>query len=176
MPVQQAGSPNRSPGVDCETQHQDSLYRDWRRQAQIVMSTVIGSVGNRACSTLQILVGKDVTLPSHPGRGLWFLVGGFIDSNYGGEQHSYIDCQGPGRHRRPVGARRYLMPCIYSYYYLVDHRANAKEMLGIVVWCGRWSHTKDRMQRASILYEQALDGRLSPAHSFLLHRLKLTDK
>ena len=95
---------------------------------------------------------------------------------WGRGEPSCIHCQSPGRHQRPVGARRYLMPCIYSYYYLVDHRANAKEMLGIVVWCGRWSHTKDRMQRASILYEQALDGRLSPAHSFLLHRLKSADK
>ena len=27
------------------------------------MSIVVGSVGNRTCSTIQILVGKDVTLP-----------------------------------------------------------------------------------------------------------------
>jgi len=32
-PVRQADCPNRSPGSDCETQHQDSLYRDWRRRA-----------------------------------------------------------------------------------------------------------------------------------------------
>ena len=61
MLVRQAGCPNRSPGVDCEARHQDSLYRDWRRQAQIVVSIVVGNVGNRVCSTIQILVGKDVT-------------------------------------------------------------------------------------------------------------------
>jgi hypothetical protein len=61
--VRQAGCPNRRPGGDCETQHQDSLYRDWRRRAQLVICIVVGSVGNRTCSTIQILVGKDVTIP-----------------------------------------------------------------------------------------------------------------
>jgi hypothetical protein len=35
-----------------------------------------------------------------------------------GELPSYILCQSPGR---PLGARSYLMPCIYSCHYLVDH-------------------------------------------------------
>jgi hypothetical protein len=63
MLVRQADCPNGSPGGDCETQHHNSLYRDWRRRAQIVMCIVVGNVGNRACSTIQILVGKDVTIP-----------------------------------------------------------------------------------------------------------------
>ena len=32
--------------ADRETQHQDSLYRDWRR-AQMVMSIVVGNIGIR---------------------------------------------------------------------------------------------------------------------------------
>ena len=32
-----------------------------------------------------------------------------------GGQPRYIHCQHPGRYPRPVGARRYLVPCIYSY-------------------------------------------------------------
>jgi hypothetical protein len=39
-----------------------------------------------------------------------------------GGQPSYIHCQTPGCHQRPVGARIYLMSCIGSYYYPVDHR------------------------------------------------------
>jgi hypothetical protein len=39
--------PDRRPGGDSETQHQDSLYRDWRRRAQMVISIVVGSVGIR---------------------------------------------------------------------------------------------------------------------------------
>jgi hypothetical protein len=43
MLVRQAGYPNRRPGGDRETQHQDSLYRDWRRRAQmVIMSIVVG--------------------------------------------------------------------------------------------------------------------------------------
>jgi hypothetical protein len=30
-----------------ETQHQDSLYGDWRRRAQMIMSNVVGNVGIR---------------------------------------------------------------------------------------------------------------------------------
>ena len=33
----------------------------------MVMSIVVGSGGNRTCSTIQILVGKELTPPSHPG-------------------------------------------------------------------------------------------------------------
>jgi hypothetical protein len=35
-----------------------------------------------------------------------------------GGQPNYILCQSPGR---PIGAQRYVMPCIYSCYYPVDH-------------------------------------------------------
>jgi hypothetical protein len=62
MLVRQADCPNGSPGGDCETQLQDSLCRDWHRRAQIVMCIVVGNVGNRACSTIQILVGKDAAI------------------------------------------------------------------------------------------------------------------
>ena len=47
MRVRRAGCPNRRPEGDSETQHQDSLYRDWPRRAQMVMSIVVGSVGIR---------------------------------------------------------------------------------------------------------------------------------
>jgi hypothetical protein len=47
MLVRQAGCPNRSPGGDRATQHQGSLYRDWRRRGQMVMSIVVGNVGIR---------------------------------------------------------------------------------------------------------------------------------
>jgi hypothetical protein len=48
MLVWQANCPNGNPEGDCEAQHQDSLYRDWRRWAQIVVCTVVSNVGNRS--------------------------------------------------------------------------------------------------------------------------------
>ena len=43
--------PKPQPRGDRATQYQGSLYRDWRRRGQMVMSIVVGS-------TIQILVGK----------------------------------------------------------------------------------------------------------------------
>ena len=39
--------PKSQPRGDRATQYQGSLYRDWRRRGQMVMSIVVGNVGIR---------------------------------------------------------------------------------------------------------------------------------